>query len=247
MFVNKYMPKKRPMDNVVMSPMLPQEEEFALANSMPYSYYLFWFFPKQTMELCNKYLLFEGLPDEDFNEWKRIYMAFVKRAMINTGGSQFLSKNPPHTARIKALLEIFPNAKFIFLTRNPFTVFESTMKFMWYTVQMLKLQDFTYQELEKNVLEVYRLIHNKYEKEKVLVPRSNLIEIRFEDFEENSLEMLEEIYTRLRISNFNVTLPSFENYLSSMKGYKKNKYDYSDRTLKIVKEHWGSIAKQNYM
>ena len=40
------MPDKRPTDNMELAPDLPQEEEFALSNMMPYSYYDFWFFPK---------------------------------------------------------------------------------------------------------------------------------------------------------------------------------------------------------
>ena len=41
------MPNKRPTDNMELSPDLPQEEEFALSNMMPYTYYNFWFFPKK--------------------------------------------------------------------------------------------------------------------------------------------------------------------------------------------------------
>ena len=38
------MPDKRPTDNMELAVDLPQEEEFALANMMPYTYYNFWFF-----------------------------------------------------------------------------------------------------------------------------------------------------------------------------------------------------------
>ena len=37
------MPDKRPTDNMELAVDLPQEEEFALANMMPYTYYNFWF------------------------------------------------------------------------------------------------------------------------------------------------------------------------------------------------------------
>lgn len=39
------MPDKRPTDNMELRPDLPQEEEFALSNMMPYTYYNFWFSP----------------------------------------------------------------------------------------------------------------------------------------------------------------------------------------------------------
>ena len=44
------MPDKRPTDNMELKVDLPQEEEFALSNMMPYTYYNFWFFPKRWME-----------------------------------------------------------------------------------------------------------------------------------------------------------------------------------------------------
>ena len=40
------MPDKRPTDNMELTVDLPQEEEFALANMMPYTYYNFWFLPE---------------------------------------------------------------------------------------------------------------------------------------------------------------------------------------------------------
>ena len=33
---------------------LPQEEEFAISNMCPYTFYNFWFFPKYMQEYCDK-------------------------------------------------------------------------------------------------------------------------------------------------------------------------------------------------
>ena len=55
------MPDKRPTDNMELRPDLPQEEEFALSNMMPYTYYNFWFFPERWMEYCDRFLTFEKI------------------------------------------------------------------------------------------------------------------------------------------------------------------------------------------
>ena len=110
---------------------LPQEEEFALANMMPYTYYNFWFFPKHMLEYCDRYLLFDNTTEHELKVFKETFLKLVKISLWNTHGSQFLSKNPPHTGRVKTLLEMFPNAKFIYLKRNPYTVFESTRRFLY--------------------------------------------------------------------------------------------------------------------
>ena len=64
------MPDKRPTDNMELKVDLPQEEEFALSNMMPYTYYNFWFFPKRWMENCDRYLLFNDITEEE----RRIFM-----------------------------------------------------------------------------------------------------------------------------------------------------------------------------
>ena len=48
------MPDKRPTDNMELAVDLPQEEEFALANMMPYTYYNFWFLPKYHAGICRQ-------------------------------------------------------------------------------------------------------------------------------------------------------------------------------------------------
>lgn len=55
------MPDHRPTDNMELKVDLPQEEEFALSNMMPYTYYNFWFYPQQMMEYCDKYLILTRL------------------------------------------------------------------------------------------------------------------------------------------------------------------------------------------
>ena len=55
---------KRPTDNMELAVDLPQEEEFALSNMMPYTYYNFWFLPEHQQEYADKYLLFDDITDK---------------------------------------------------------------------------------------------------------------------------------------------------------------------------------------
>ena len=135
------MPDKRPTDNMELAVDLPQEEEFALSNMMPYTYYNFWFLPKYQQEYADKYLLFDDITDAELKVFEEVFTKLIKISLWNTQGTQFLSKNPPHTGRVKELVKMFPNAKFIYLMRNPYTVFESTRSFFTNTIQPLKLED----------------------------------------------------------------------------------------------------------
>ena len=238
------MPDKRPTDNMELAVDLPQEEEFALANMMPYTYYNFWFFPKHMLEYCDRYLLFDNISEHErevFKElkiWEETFTKLIKISLWNTGGTQFLSKNPPHTGRVKELVRMFPDAKFVYLMRNPYTVFESTRSFFTNTIQPLKLQEFTDEQIEENILSVYAKLYHKYEADKHLIPEGNLIEVKFEDFEADALGMTRQIYQTLGLPGWEEARTAIEQYVGSKKGYKKNKYQYDPRTRELVEKHW---------
>ena len=232
------MPDKRPTDNMELAFDLPQEEEFALANMMPYTYYNFWFFPKYMQEYCDKYLLFNDIAPEELKIWEETFTKLIKISLWNTGGTQFLSKNPPHTGRVKELVRMFPDAKFVYLMRNPYTVFESTRSFFTNTIQPLKLQEFTDEQIEENILSVYAKLYHKYEADKHLIPEGNLIEVKFEDFEADALGMTRQIYQTLGLPGWEEARTAIEQYVGSKKGYKKNKYQYDPRTRELVEKHW---------
>lgn len=238
------MPDKRPTDNMELQVDLPQEEEFALANMMPYTFYNFWFFPKHTQEYCDRYLLFNDLPEEEYLVFKEAFEKLIKISLWNTHGTQFLSKNPPHTGRIPELLRMFPDAKFIYLMRNPYTVFESTRSFFTNTIKPLQLQEITPEQLEQNIVETYTKLLHKYEADKHLIPEGNLIEIKFEDFEADAMAQTERIYHTLSIPGLEEARPEIEAYLASKKGYKKNRYQYAPQTVKTVEENWSFALDQ---
>lgn len=241
------MPDKRPTDNMELAVDLAQEEEFALTNMMPYTYYNFWFLPRHQQEYADKYLLFNNLTPQELKTFEETFVKLIKISLWNTHGTQFLSKNPPHTGRVKELVKMFPRAKFIYLIRNPYTVFESTRSFFTNTIQPLKLQDITPEELEMNILSIYTKLYQKYEADKGCIPQGHLIEVNFEDFEADALGMTEHIYQALSIPGFAEARPAIENYVGGKKGYKKNRYQYDERTVQLVQKHWGYALEQwNY-
>lgn len=241
------MPDHRPTDNMELAVDLPQEEEFALSNMCPYTFYNFWFFPRYFEEYANKYLLFEKIAPEELEVWKETFRKLINISLWNTGGERFLSKNPPHTGRVRELVKMFPNAKFIYLMRNPYTVFESTRSFFTNTVQPLKLEEWTDGQIEQAILTNYAKLYNRYQADKHLIPEGNLIEVRFEDFEADALGMTETIYKKLGLSGWEQVRQAVAQYVGSKKGYKKNKYQYAGRTRELVERRWGqAIADWGY-
>lgn len=236
-----FMPDRRPTDNMELAPDLPQEEEFALCNMTECNYYNFWIFPERMQEYCDRFLTFRDITEEELEEFKKTFLKLVKISLWNTGGTQYLSKNPPHTGRIKALSELFPNARYIYLMRNPYTVFESTRNFFLNTIKPLELNIISEEELEQNILRNYMELYHAYKEQKQILSEGTLYEVRFEDIEKDALAITQDIYSKLGIPGWDGAKEDIEKYINKKKGYKKNKYQYDPRTVKLVNEHWGEV------
>ncbi len=235
------MPDRRPTDNMELAPDLPQEEEFAINNACPFNYYNFWFFPERMQEYCDRYLTFRDIRPDELEEFKQAFHKLVKISLWNTGGTQYLSKNPPHTGRLRALVDMYPNAKFVFLMRNPYTVFESTRSFFLNTIAPLQLHSISVEQMEQNILRNYMELYQAYEEQKQSVPAQNIYEVRFEDIEQDALAVTEDIYRRLQLPGWEESRDAIERYIGTKRGYRKNRYQYDPRTVRLVNEHWGSI------
>ena len=101
------------------------------------------------------------------------------------------------------------------------------------------MQDITPAELEANILDIYAKLYHKYEADKACIPAGNLVEVRFEDYETDAYGMTEDIYRRLSLPGWEEARDDIARYVGKKKGYKKNKYAYDERTVRLVQEHWG--------
>jgi omega-hydroxy-beta-dihydromenaquinone-9 sulfotransferase len=62
------------------------------------------------------------------------YQGCIKRHLFATGGRHYIAKNPLFSAKIESLLETFPDARIVYLVRNPLEMLPSTVslfKYMW--------------------------------------------------------------------------------------------------------------------
>ncbi|MBQ0049288.1 MAG: sulfotransferase [Bacteroidales bacterium] len=258
------MPSHRPTDNMELAPDLPQEEEFALQNTCPYTYYNFWFFPQRMQDYCDRYLTMKRATDDELADFKDKFMQLVKTSLWNTAklyrksknpeernlryeDLRYLSKNPPHTGKVKTLVEMFPNAKFIYLIRNPYTVFESSRSFFTNTIAPLQLHSIPLEDMEHNILRNYAELYDAYQSQKQYIPKGNLVEVRFEDIERDPMAETERIYRELGLPGWDRASKAVQAYVEKKKGYKKNKYEYNERTIQLVNQYWMRALKDwNY-
>ena len=233
-----FVPGKRPQDAVKVTLDDPAEEEQPFSTMTTRSAIHSFFFPKNK-SYFTKYHLFENITREEKDAWKKDYLFLLKNIAYYSKKNRLLLKNPHNTGRVRELLELFPDAKFIFIHRHPYTVFRSTKKLYNRMISSQMLQHCSQKEIEKCILDDNAKILQKYLRERVLIPDGHLIEIGFDDLESRPLETMERIYRELDLGGFEQARPYMENYLDSVKQYKRNKYrPLPSATLKKLHAAW---------
>src|SRR5205823_6939054 len=109
-------------------PAEPHEDEFALLNMGLPSPYARLAFPNRPQS--ENSLDFAGLPTNETRRWQRGLLHFVRQLTWRAGGKRLVLKSPPHTARVRLLVELFPDARFVHIVRDPRRVFPSTV-WLW--------------------------------------------------------------------------------------------------------------------
>jgi hypothetical protein len=237
-------PDKRPMDDVKMDADLPQEDEYALGAFSPYSYYHGWCFPKN-MNFYNRFVCFNDVSKEIIDDWKKIYLYLFKKVTLKENYKTLVVKNPSNTGRIKLLLEMFPDAKFIHIHRNPYHVFLSMMRFMRIVIPLYCVQNPPEIDIiENNMMNLYKEIYKKYFIEKKIIPEGNFIEVRYEDFISNPLKEMKSIYDSLDIVDFKDSERSFNAYILSQSKVKLRNYFLNDDLKDKIYSHWGFVFNE---
>jgi len=246
-FMRIFMPDERPGDGMKIAVNLPQEDEYALSNITHRAYYHFFYFPSSYSSLYKESIRFEAVPEEELKEWKNNYHQMVVKALINSNGDRAVLKNPLNTGRMLQLLDIFQEAKFIFIIRNPVIVYLSTKKFFTQLFPTLNLEIFSDGDISNMILEIYVKLLNDYLNDKKMVNPDQLLEVRFEELVERPMEVLERVYKNFGYSGFQELKPVFLNYLDDLNGYKKDTYTMDQEELDRVLDHVGfAMEHWNY-
>lgn len=242
-FMNMRIPEYRPSDNVRLSADFPQEEEFSFANMTTNSFYHFFYFPSLNDALFDKYLRFSHADNKTLALYQRKYMELLAKASINTANDQLIVKNPVNTSKVRALLKMYPEAKFIFIYRNPVVTYLSTCRFFLTLLPTTALERYDEKIVKLIIIENYKKLMHDYLETRNLIPHENLIEIRFEDFEIQNLEVLKSIYKKFNLDTWQQAEPYFKEYISMQENYSKNKYRINKEELEKVLREWDFAMK----
>ncbi len=237
-FLARFLPSERPMDAIKVDMDGPYEDEAALAVLQPWSFFHCLHFPRNAEEQYLKSIHFQGLSSEEKKQWNATYLRFIKTVLFMNPGKRFLSKNPPNTARIPTLLELFPEAKFIHIYRSPYLVYLSTKKMRIRVLDKLALQDASEKEIEQQVISNYIRLMNSFFEQKEQIQPDRFVEVRYEELIQNPMKHLQFIYETLKIPGFETARPELMKYLERQSEYKTNVYSIDQKILQHVEKNW---------
>ncbi len=236
-------PTRRPMDNMEAGWDRPQEDEFALCNLGVPSPYWTIAFPNNPPQFP-EYFKLEKIGSKSLEKWKNKWVNFIKEVLFKYPQKRLVLKSPPHTFRIKVILDVFPEAKFINLIRDPYTVFPSTIHLWKNLFRTHGLQKPRFEGLEDFVFNTFIDMYQKLEEGRDLVDPARFYDLKYEDLVKNPVGQMKNLYEHLNLGAFEKVKPAIEGYFKKISDYQTNRYELSPATRKEITKRWGSIIEK---
>ncbi|SOC30127.1 sulfotransferase family protein [Thalassospira xiamenensis] len=190
---------KRPMDDVIVTSTSPQEDEFALMALGARSPYEGLMFP-ESLETALSLADIENLDERERKTWKETFRNFIKGVSLLGQGRPVVIKSPTHSCRLKAISDVFPNSRFIYMNRNPLEVFESTFR-MWRSLfDLYSLgRPICDNALREIILQNRIVMEKKFAEGEALLSGRMVAHVDYQRLVDEPLQELRRIYVELNI------------------------------------------------
>lgn len=223
-------PTRRPMDNMSMGWTQPQEDELALCVRGAPSVYRNIAFP------ANKSTDLDSLsPDDmtpaDLKRWTKTFRDFV--GYLNFARRKpLILKSPTHTGRVRLLLDMYPNAKFVHITRDPASFIPSTIH-LWRALHYTNALRFKPElddrvNYEDYVFQCFRKMYGSFEDNKRVIPQQNICQVTYDQLTNTPLETLQRVYDHLALPSYADVATRFREFAAQQGGYQRNQHQLSE-------------------
>ncbi len=230
---------RRVQDNMLSSDYSPDEDEYALVAMTAVTPYLSLLYPSRHRHFY-RYLSFSGATLSELCSFKSALLQFHNR-LSSYYQKTMVYKSPGHTARVSILLQLFPNAKFVHIHREPSVVYQSKI----HLLNSMFGDRLSEAEKHQLVVDTYAQCYDTFIKDLALIPEGNISHVAFSELEAGPLDSIRRIYDELGIPDCTRAEAAMTLYLTGQSGYKKNAYaELSEGILRELKQKWGDQAER---
>jgi hypothetical protein len=235
---------RRVVDDMWVALDSPQEDEFALLSLGARSPYEALLAPNHFAQ-CLALSDLASLSPADARRWRSIFLAFVRAVSVSQGGRPLILKSPPHGYRCSLLRELLPDARFVLIVREPFTVFESTVA-MWQSLfRLYAMADLpSDSEIRTAVLADRSRFEGSLAAGLEAVPADRLTLVRYEDLVERPSDVVAGIYDRLELGDFATVKDALAAEAAARRGYRAAERRPSEPSRTDVARAWGAIFER---
>ncbi|MFG0257497.1 MAG: sulfotransferase family protein [Phycisphaerales bacterium JB043] len=234
-FIKAFSPWKRPMDAVAFGIFSPNEEEYAIANSCGVSPDWAVRLPRQIERYDRLTYPSEWSPGQR-RRWRWHMRLFVRK--LGIFGRRPLLKNPYNTARVGELAEMYPDARFVHIHRDPYRVYRSNMHLAREGHTLFQLQDTLADDTyASRFLINYRRMEESFYQDAEDLDEGRVVDVRYEDLDGDPEGTIRAIYSRLGITMSRRYEQRLGAYLRGIGTYKKNTFtDLTEETAATIRD-----------
>ena len=234
------LPRRRPMDNMMVGWDRPQEDEFALCNMGVPSPYLRMLFPNEP-EPYPEYFDLEDISPEDRRRWQEALLWFLRRVTYRTP-KRIVLKSPPHLAnrcrcsRCSPMRDSSTSCAIPMWSMPRRSISGSRIT----SLSRCSLPKFA--GLEEYVFSCFERMYRAFEAQHGLVDPSRIYEVRYEDLVRDQIGELRKLYDHLDLGEFETVQPEIQRYLAGTKDYQTNKYEIAPELRSQIDSRWDPCA-----
>jgi hypothetical protein len=224
------MPENRLVDEMDLGLDTPFEDEFAIANMTGYSMLCGVTFPRNSA-YYERYLTLRDVSNDERTRWQRAFTWFLKKVTM-VCKKPLVLKSPNHTYRIRAILSMYPDAKFIHIYRNPYRVYQSMTNLYHQILEFGAVQVPSLDDMSDSILRRYADMYDAFFEDVVLVDPRRICHVQFEKLERDPVHELRRIYQHLDLGGFDQAAGPVDGHIRKTRGYTKNSYPPLDVHLR---------------
>ncbi len=206
-----------------------------------YAYSWGFLFPKKYEKWMNRLLYITD--EQQAQGWIEDYDYLIKKLSYWHGNKRVVVKSPGDMARFDHLLKRYPNAKFVYIERDPIEVFHSN-RYLWNIIQKNNnFHQISPKEIDQHILNTYQKVMQQYKTLRPLLNTENCIEIRFPDLISHPEKTLRTVYQTLDLGPF--PEDELSPFLKKNRTYKVNQYDTPPEIEAKIKAHWELVCEED--